>query len=530
MCMGVNSVCATSYEAVMKRIGCIFALSLCFVSPVLAAPPLPSYGVDINQTSVSGVSSGGAMAVQMHVAHSSIMRGVGVIAGVTYDCANSALPLPSLSLALGGLCMDGSTDYTNVSINRTTDAAKNGFIDDPNNLTGQKVWLFSGYNDGLVRRGAMDTVAKYYGHYVNPGNVFYQTDNHAPHALITDDKFGGPCLGNNHNWINDCHYDAAGLLLKHIYGNLISSSGTLSSSPQPFDQTEFVDPALVGQVGLADTGWVYIPSACNTDICRVHVVFHGCLQYAGTVGDAVYNHGGYNKWADKNKIIVLYPQTEPIAIAPSFSSKGCWDWWGLKDTLPGNRAFARKTGHQISAIRKMLDRLAGGPAHTGTPAGTFGTPQNFDASDSTPTSVELIWQANNAATGFNVYRSDSSAGTYTKINGSPVSGASFVDRGLTQSTTYYYKVSAIDGSNQSAPTSPVQKKTASNPSACDPYFGDNKTLVQTGRAFPGLDKNGQVVARAVGSGDELGPIDEDHFSELIKDDVIWPSYHVRYCP
>ena len=129
MCMGVNSVCATSYEAVMKRIGCIFALSLCFVSPVLAAPPLPSYGVDINQTSVSGVSSGGAMAVQMHVAHSSIMRGVGVIAGVTYDCANSALPLPSLSLALGGLCMDGSTDYTNVSINRTTDAAKNGFID-----------------------------------------------------------------------------------------------------------------------------------------------------------------------------------------------------------------------------------------------------------------------------------------------------------------------------------------------------------------------------------------------------------------
>ena len=29
------------------------------------------------------------MAVQMHVAHSSIMRGVGVIAGVAYDCADS---------------------------------------------------------------------------------------------------------------------------------------------------------------------------------------------------------------------------------------------------------------------------------------------------------------------------------------------------------------------------------------------------------------------------------------------------------
>ena len=30
------------------------------------------------------------MALQMHVAHSSIMRGVGVIAGVTYNCADSA--------------------------------------------------------------------------------------------------------------------------------------------------------------------------------------------------------------------------------------------------------------------------------------------------------------------------------------------------------------------------------------------------------------------------------------------------------
>ena len=31
------------------------------------------------------------MAVQTHFAHSSIMRGVGVIAGVAYDCTNSAV-------------------------------------------------------------------------------------------------------------------------------------------------------------------------------------------------------------------------------------------------------------------------------------------------------------------------------------------------------------------------------------------------------------------------------------------------------
>jgi poly(3-hydroxybutyrate) depolymerase len=85
----------------MKRVGCIFAISLCLVSPAVAAPPLPAYGIDINQTSVSGVSSGGAMAVQMHVAYSSIMRGVGVIAGVAYDCANSDLPSSTASATQG---------------------------------------------------------------------------------------------------------------------------------------------------------------------------------------------------------------------------------------------------------------------------------------------------------------------------------------------------------------------------------------------------------------------------------------------
>lgn len=201
-----------------------------------------------------------------------------------------------------------------------------------------------------------------------------------------------------------------------------------------------------------------------------------------------------------------YPQTEPIGTLPlGDNPQGCWDWWGLGDTLPGNREFARKTGHQISAIRKMLDRIAQGFA--------------------------LTWQPNSAAKGFNIYRSTSRAGTYTKINSDPVLGASFGDQGLTPNATYYYEISAIDGSNnESKKTGPVHKKTASNPPSCTLYFSDNELHVGLGRAFLGLDHNGQVVARAVGSLEVMGPIDWDHFSELIKDDVLWPSYHVRYCP
>ena len=47
---------------------------------LFAAEPLPPHNINLSQTSLSGVSSGGYMAVQFHVAHSSIVRGVGVIA------------------------------------------------------------------------------------------------------------------------------------------------------------------------------------------------------------------------------------------------------------------------------------------------------------------------------------------------------------------------------------------------------------------------------------------------------------------
>src|SRR5690242_6083935 len=97
----------------MKRLACalLFLFGLYAVDPAWATdPPLAPYAIDIHQTSVSGVSSGGAMAVQMHVAHSSIMRGVGVIAGVTYDCANSDLPSASASKGLLPQCMDGRSE------------------------------------------------------------------------------------------------------------------------------------------------------------------------------------------------------------------------------------------------------------------------------------------------------------------------------------------------------------------------------------------------------------------------------------
>src|SRR5688572_24172839 len=65
----------------------------------LAALPLAADSV-----TVSGISSGGYMAVQFHVAHSALVHGAGVIAAGPYFCAEN-----SMRHALGR-CMKGDAD------------------------------------------------------------------------------------------------------------------------------------------------------------------------------------------------------------------------------------------------------------------------------------------------------------------------------------------------------------------------------------------------------------------------------------
>ena len=42
------------------------------------------------------------------------------------------------------------------------------------------------------------------------------------------------------------------------------------------------------------------------------------------MGDVFAKHAGYNGVAEKNNIIVLYPQVVSTPTNPT----GCWDWWG----------------------------------------------------------------------------------------------------------------------------------------------------------------------------------------------------------
>lgn len=77
---------------VMRRwlvVVCAFFYAQTFAAPVA----LPNFNVDIEQTSVSGLSSGGFMAVQFSVAYSAIIMGAGIIAGGPYYCAQGDIDI-----------------------------------------------------------------------------------------------------------------------------------------------------------------------------------------------------------------------------------------------------------------------------------------------------------------------------------------------------------------------------------------------------------------------------------------------------
>ena len=307
------------------------------------APPLPALAAD-DAVTVSGLSSGGYMAVQLHVAHSARVKGAGALAGGPYYCAQGSLwtayyncmkpgafmPLPPLAKLRA----------------ETDNLAAKGRIDPLSNLASGRAWLFTGARDETVVREVVEGLHAFYSAYKTATVIV--RDKAAGHAMVTEAAGSKDCGASQPPFINDCDYDAAGALLQHLAGALAAPAASPGGRLESFDQTPFGGY----DISMDDEGYVYVPKDCETQRCRVHVAFHGCRQGRAAVKDQFAREAGYNRWADTNRMIVLYPQ----AIARwwrIYNPNGCWDWWGYTGAQ-----YHTKDGAQIRAVVAMLGRLS----------------------------------------------------------------------------------------------------------------------------------------------------------------------------
>ena len=325
------------------------ALALSLAAVTATAEPLPSLTFIPGTTTVSGLSSGGFMTVQIQVAFSQRIAGAGVVAGGPYDCADDLLWRALY------VCMDPI--FVTASTERSVDAmrafAEAGEIDPITGLVGDRIYLFHGQADDTVARTTMDALHDSYVMVgVDPDDIDYVTRVNAGHGFVTE---AGPvaCAVTRPDFLIDCDFDQAAAILRQLYGPLADAVAPVEAQFLRFDQALYAD----GVPGMDDTGFAYVPAACAAGTaCRLHIALHGCKQGREVIGEDYARLTGYNAWAEANEIVVLYPQAKSIP-ASLFSwfpdnPNGCWDWWGYADD-----DYMTRDAPQIAAIARMAAAL-----------------------------------------------------------------------------------------------------------------------------------------------------------------------------
>jgi hypothetical protein len=341
-------------------------------------PSLPN--PDRAATTVSGLSSGGFFAHQVHIAFSRLVKGAGIIAGGPYGCVENIpnpwspfwpRPLDRVSAAVVACTHYFGSRYYGLrpsppeaeeSVRLIREATNQGLIDDPANLADSRVWLFHGKSDAVVPLGIMETLKQVYSTLgVHEPKLRFeqnQTGASANHGMPVSTFTGEStfpvrgCGQHEPPYVIQCGYEAAELLLRHLYPEPLRPAsdgphrnGTLVA----FDQTQFFDPTD-RSVSLHGVGYLYVPTQCATAQCRLHVAFHGCKQDVDNVSDDFIRDAGYNRWAASNNIVILYPQATASIVNPN----RCWDFWGYSGTN-----YANQSGPQMRAVKAMVDRLIG---------------------------------------------------------------------------------------------------------------------------------------------------------------------------
>ncbi len=358
-------------------------LSASASSAAEAPPAMPE--LDRTHFTVSGLSSGAAMAVQMGVAHSSRVRGIGIVSGPPYLCAQGLVTratndcltigrawLRELFGPLFGLSLfrSGEPDIeVRDLIDDTVKLARRERIDPVAGMAGQRIWEYRGSEDRVVGAKASAAQHAYFLHF--GGRIVRGEPRATPHTLPTDDPAQGACDTTDQDFVSGCGFDAAGSLLRSLTQKPRARPDDGAGQWYALRQGNFV-PLTPGvtdadsarrMLGLSEEARVFVPQSCVGERCRIHVALHGCQQ--GMSDDAYRaftEGGGYVRWAGPLRLVLLFPRVE--AIKPlergSWDSvgnpMGCWDWWGY--TTPGDlHGYATRDAPQIRTLINMVDAL-----------------------------------------------------------------------------------------------------------------------------------------------------------------------------
>eukprot|EP01043_Picozoa_sp_COSAG02_P080794 COSAG02_NODE_19388_length_884_cov_1.236943_1_plen_248_part_00 len=222
-----------------SRSGALYAALLTIGAPHLllgaaAAPsaePLPALNIDPSAITISGISSGADFVVNLHVAHSSVIKGVGVFAGQAYHCAVTRFPKDPALKMFKGLnssvpvcdgCSPGETlEYDHckqnpeyVDVDLLVEYARKqstlGNIDNVSNLAEHPLYFYRGTHDTCYKTGAEEATLSFYSRLTldrgDNNHVAYEGSVGSNHAQPTL-EYGADCGGKPNktfSYIENC--------------------------------------------------------------------------------------------------------------------------------------------------------------------------------------------------------------------------------------------------------------------------------------------------------------------------------------
>ena len=369
---------------------------------------LPRLSIDPASLTVSGISSGADFAVQLAVAFSDVIHGVGVFAGQPYLCALqrfdeplttcAAQPANARGAGCAGLqpmpcfdCPSGATvayDHckqpaaapgrvdVDLLVARTKAAAFTGAIAPVSHLASSRVYLYRGTLDTVYLDGSVNKTAEFFRAFAPASSILFEASIPSQHAFPSADPWlpAATCGRNAPGAppaMANCGYDGAGAVLQHVYQHTLTAPPSLNGSAtdpalSTFNQTSYFSAGAGWEgTGLGSTGWVYVPPPCAApgSLCKLHVALHGCGMSANNpaMNTSFVAHTGFNSWAAANRIVVLYPQSGGYrehgvtGSAPSAQIVGeCFDGYGQ---IGLDAAF--QGGPQMASVRAMIRAIAG---------------------------------------------------------------------------------------------------------------------------------------------------------------------------
>jgi poly(3-hydroxybutyrate) depolymerase len=327
--------------AVAVLLGGIAACSSDTGSP---APPAAEIDADTrSRITVSGVSAGGYMAVQTHVAFADRIGGAAVVSAGPYHCAQG-----DVQTALSQ-CMTGEALSVESLVEFTRAAAAAGDIAPLDALESARVWIFHSPADTVVAPAAGRALRDFYLAFVPDQGVEFVDAVEAAHGWPTLDT-GVACAEMGGDYINDCDYDTAGAIMRHLYGDLSERAPqAIAENLRDLDVSAYFGSGS----NVSALAYAYVPDSCrgSTEDCGLHIAFHGCVQGAEFIDDRFARQAGFNEWAETNGIVVVYPQIEKSL----FNPKGCWDWWGYT-----NEDYDLRSGKQTAGVAALIDTFISG--------------------------------------------------------------------------------------------------------------------------------------------------------------------------